>query len=529
MFIQNSYGAQGYRTRALNLFWQDDWKFRRNLTLNFGLRWEHNSGMTEVHDQAATYRQGQKSKVFPDAPTGLVYPGDQGITRSTYDEDLNNFGPRLGFAWDVLGNGKMSVRGGAGLFYDIPITELTLQFLGVPPYGIQPLTYYNMYADPWASSMDRPIPQPFPFKPPQKGGTFNFVDVAPLGLTIMDPHFATPYSGQWNLQVQYQFAGNWLLDVGYVGSSGVKLLNRRNINPAVPGPGATTGNTESRRILNQSHPERDKYYGTPFSGITDQITDSNSNYNSLQASISKRLGHGLTMTHAYTWGHAIDNASGLRVSARIDNAKLDRGNSEQDIRHRYVMSYQYELPWLKDQRGALGKVLGGWGVSGVTTFQTGSVINITEGQDRALNDSGGQRPDYISGTVTFYDPRSVDAVTGRANSWFDGTGGGTGGATTSPFFRRVGTSASWSAGAGRYGNLGRNVFHGPGLNNFDLAAAKRVMISESQTVLLRLEMFNMFNHTQFSNPVTGIGSVNFGRITSTRDPRIMQLSLSYTF
>ena len=136
LYIQNSDGRQGYRTRALNLFFQDDWKVRSRFTLNFGLRWEYNNGMKELRDRVLTFRRGQKSTVFPDAPTGVVYPSDTGISRSTYSEDLNNFGPRLGFAWDVLGSGKLSLRGGYGLFYDIPITELTVQFLTSPPYSI---------------------------------------------------------------------------------------------------------------------------------------------------------------------------------------------------------------------------------------------------------------------------------------------------------------------------------------------------------------------------------------------------------
>ncbi|MFB3776642.1 MAG: carboxypeptidase regulatory-like domain-containing protein [Bryobacteraceae bacterium] len=535
LFVQNSNGIQGYRTRAANLFMQDDWKFRSNFTLNFGLRWEYNTGMKELNNQVATLRLGQKSTVFPDAPTNMVYYGDSGITRSTYKEDLNNFGPRFGFAYDVLGNGKISVRGGYGLMYDIPITELTLQFLGIAPYGIQPLTYYTMYADPWASSQVNPIPQPFPFKPPARGGKFNYVDIAPIGFTVMDPHFATPYSQHWNLNVQYQLSRDWLVDVGYVANNGVKLLNRRNINPATPGPGAEVGNTDDRRVLNVNHPEKDKFGGYPFAAITNQLTDANSNYNSLQISATKRFSRGLAMTHAYTWGHAIDSGSGVRTTGgtsgqgRIDNARLDRGNSEQDIRHRYVMTFQYELPWLKSSRSPMGFILGGWGVEGIAAFSTGVPIDIYEPNDRALNDSDGQRPDYIGGTPQFYDPRRVDAVTGRPNSWFDGTGGGSATLATNPFFRRVGSGEAWSLGAGRFGNFGRNVFHGPGLNNWELGVFKKFRITERHTVQFRAEFFNAFNHTQFNLPNTNVGSANFGRITGSRDPRLIQLALKYMF
>jgi hypothetical protein len=532
LYAQSSKGRQGYRTRSANLFWQDDWKLKPNFSLNFGMRWEYNAPLTEVHDQVVAFRLGQKSTVFPSAPTDLVYPGDNGISRATYPGDWNNFAPRLGFAWDVFKNGKLSVRGGYGLFYDIPITTLTTQFLNVPPYGAEPYTYYTLYADPWATNH---LAQPFPFQPAKPGQSFNFTPYAPLALPgVMDPHFATPYAQQFNLTVQYQVHKDWLVDAGYVGTSGTKLLNRRQINPAVPGPGATSGNTESRRILNLNHPDAAAFGGTPLGTITDQLTDASSIYNSLQASVTKRLSHGLLLTGAYTWSHAIDDASALNAldngaPGRIDNARLDRGNSEQDVRHRFVMTYQYELPWWKQRRGALGHLLGGWELDGITTFQTGTPISVFENDDRALTGTYGQRPDYIGGDIQLYDPRAVSAVAGKPNSWFDGTGGGNATLAGSPFWRRVGSGPSWALGAGRYGNFGRNVLHGPGLNNFDVGVAKTFRITERQRLQLRSEAFNLVNHTQFKNPNGNDASVNFGRVTTTRDPRLIQLTLKYSF
>ncbi len=174
-------------------------------------------------------------------------------------------------------------------------------------------------------------------------------------------------------------------------------------------------------------------------------------------------------------------------------------------------------------------MLGGWGVAGVTTFQTGLVFDITEPTDRCLCDSGGQRPDYIGDAVVFFDPRRTDAVASRPNSWFDGTGGGSSTAATSPFFRRVGSATIYERGAGRFGNLGRNVFHGPGLNNWDFAAFKRFRVRERHQMQFRAELFNLVNHAQFDNPNGSIGSVNFGRVTSTKDPRLVQFSLRYFF
>ncbi len=529
-FAQNSASRPGYRTRSANLFVQEDWKVRPRFTLNLGLRWEYNTGLKELGDRVAAFRQGRQSTVFPDAPTGMVFPGDQGISRSTYGEDLNNFGPRAGFAWDVLGTGRLSVRGGYGLFYDTAYAELTLPFITTAPFSIQPFTAYTRYADPWESAIYYATEQPFPFKPVERSGSFDFTSIAPVILTVMDPDFATPYSQQWNLQLQYQLPGQWIVDAGYAGSNGVKLLNRRNINYAIAGPGANSGDTDSRRVINQDHPQADEYGGAPFSAITNQLTDANSNYSSLQFSATKRFSGGLQMSHSYTWAHAIDNISGLRGAAsRSDSARADRGNSDHDVRHRYVMTYLYELPWMKNRRGALGMIAGGWGVSGVTTFQTGLVFDITETTDRCLCDSSGQRPDFVGGNVRFYDPRSTSAVSGRPNSWFDGTGGGSPTASANPFFRRVGSGTSYESGAGRFGNLGRNLFHGPGINNWDIAVFKNFRVTERQNLEFRTEYFNAFNHTQFLNPAAQISSVNFGRITTTRDPRILQFSLMYAF
>ncbi len=527
-FIQSNSNRQGYRTHGISWFAQDDWKLRSNLTLNLGVRWEYGSPLIEVHDQAMAFRPGQQSTVFPDAPLGIVYPGDQGISRSTYSRDLNNFGPRLGLAWDVLGNGKVSVRAGYGLFYDALQTELTLQFLGVPPYGVQPTIYYTTLGNPYENSMVNPIAQPFPFKPAPKGGSFDYTALAPLGFTVMDPNFRTPYAQQWNFQTQIQLGKDWVLDTGYVGSNGIKLLNRRELNPAIAGPGANSGNADSRRIYNQNNPQDEQYGGAVFGSITDQLSDANSNYSSLQVMLTKRLSKNFQMSHAYTWGHAIDNVSGLRGVSNVVSSSYDRGNSDFDVRHRYVATYVYELPWLKDQRGFAGHVLGGWSVAGVTTFQTGIPFDIFENSDRALNGNvDTSRPDYIGGTVTFYNPRG--SVNGRANSYFDGTGGGTSTAAANPYFRRVGSAASWEKGAGRYGNFGRNVFHGPGLNNFDLMATKNIRIAEAQNVMFRAEFYNAFNHTQFNNPNSNIGSSNFGRITGAAAPRIVQATLQYSF
>lgn len=531
-YVQNSAGTPRYETQSYNFFIQDDWKIRSNLTLNLGVRYELDKPLVDSQDRINTFRPGQQSTVFPSAPVGMVFPGDTGITRSTYQTDKNNWGPRVGFAWDVLGNAKLSLRAGYGLYYDTVISETTLQFLTAPPFAIQPFSDCTTIDNPFANPLcTAPIPQPFPFTPVQPGDPFNFADLGTISMTINDPDFKTPYSHQYNLNVQWEFMKNYLLEVGYVGTAGINLLTRREINPALLiGANPSTANTNQRRLFNQGNPQNPAHGGAVFGNITNQETSANSNYNSLQATVSKRFSDGLYFQNAYTWSHCIDNSSGLRSNTRFLDPRQDRGNCDQDIRHRNVLSYIYELPFFKDQKGFAGKVLGGWQVSGVTVFQTGTPFNITEPTDRSLSGAGSDRPDFVgTGELEFFDPRNTDAALGGPNRSFNGTGGGSATAATNPNFRRVGSGTSLALGGGRFGSLGRNVFHGPGDIIFDFTMMKRTRVGENKILEFRSEFFNVFNHANFGNPNGSIGSANFGRITTTRDPRLIQFALKFHF
>jgi hypothetical protein len=536
-FVQNSAGAPRYETQSYNFFAQDDWKIRPNFTLNLGVRYELDKPLVDANDRVNTFRAGQQSTVFPSAPLGMVFPGDAGITRSTYQTDKNNWGPRVGFAWSLLDSGRLSLRAGYGLYYDTVISETTLQFLTAPPFAIQPSVDCTTIDNPFANVNPlcggSPIPQPFPHEPARPGDPFNFADLGAIPMTINDPDFKTPYSHQYNINIQWEFRKNYLLEVGYVGTSGINLLTRREVNPALLiGANPSTANTNARRVFNQGHPDNAAHGGSTFSNITNQETSANSNYNSLQMTVSKRFSDGFYFQNAYTWSHCIDNSSGLRSNTRFNNPRDDRGNCDQDIRHRNVLSYIYELPLYKDQRGFAGKILGGWQVSGVTVLQTGTPINITEPTDRSLTGAGANRPDFTGTEVVFNDPRNTDTANGGPNRMFNGTGGGTATAATNPFFRRVGSGTSLALGGGRFGTLGRNVFHGPGDINFDFTLMKRTRIGENKILEFRSEFFNIFNHANFDNPTAAnlsIGSGTFGRITTTADPRLIQFALKFHF
>jgi hypothetical protein len=535
-YDQSNSLRQGYRDKFLSFYAQDDFKIARNLTMNVGLRWDYGAPFTEVHGEEDTFRQGQQSSIYPTAPPGLVYPGDAGISASTYSPDYNNFGPRIGFAWDPFGNGKLSVRTGGGMFYNVPESELTLQFLGAPPYGAQIVSFADTdMTMPYQTSLYNPLTSnPFPFVSAKPGQPYNFVPDAPINITMMDPHFATPYAFQYSFQLQYQLARNWVAEAAYVGSQGRKLEDRRDASPGLPLPKANAGNVSEREAININNPLDAAYGGAVFGEINDQLTDANSNYNSLQLSLNKRTSYGLALTNAFTYSHCIDDASGLRTDSNPFNAAYDRGNCATDIRYAYVGTAIYELPFFREQHGFLGHALGGFILSTVVTLQSGIPFDIVDSGGRSLTGAGDDRPEYIGGQVEFVDPRSNAYYNGATNpytnDYFDGIGGASPTGSPNPYFARVGSGASLALGAGYYGDFGRNVFHGPGILNTDVSVGKSVHITESQSLTFRAQAFNFFNHAQFQNPVSDINASNFGEITATTEAaRIVQLSLQYKF
>ncbi len=493
LYQQNATPTQNYRSSSFNFYFQDDWKVRRNFTFNFGIRYELNTPTIDKFDRIASFRPGQQSRVFPKAPPGLVFVGDEGVERATIPTDKLDWGPRVGFAWDPFGDGKTSIRAGYGVYYDIPVTELQLQFLVVQPFALQVLRVGNVasMANPFGSD-----PNPFPFPGP-RGPETTFV--LPLSGTFLSPDFRTPYSQQYNFTIQRELARDLKVEAAYVGSRGTKLLRRRQGNPAIFGPGATAGNIQQRRIF---HPF--------YSGMTFQETVANSNYNSLQLSVEKRYSQGFALLGAYTLSKSIDNNSSLRFGAPQDpfNPGLDRGLSDFDMTHRLVISYLWELPFFKNQAGPLGRLLGGWQIGGITTFSSGFPFTVVTGADRSLRGVGADRPNLIG------DPR---LPTGRPT-----------GELVAKYFN---TSAFEPNGPGQNGTAGRNILRGPGFNNFDFTVIKRTKLPglESHFVQFRVEFFNLFNHPNFFNPVSNLASPNNGRILSARDPRIIQFALKYEF
>lgn len=494
------------RTWEYYSYIQDQWKVRRNLTLTFGTGWQIDTPLTDHFNNSVAinaFRVGQQSTVFPTAPTGLLFPGDSGITASGYRTHYNNFGPRFGFAYQPLNN--WSVRGGYGIYFDNSEEELTLQNLLAPPFALIDfgISDQNGFFTPDGTpSFNAPfasvngaasIANKYPFTPAKPGQPVDFSFFEPFSLNIINPNFNTPYVMNYNLAVEHQLPGPMVMQIAYVGSQGRRLEGVVEANP-----------------LNA--PIADP---NVFGSLGEQGTFINSNYNALQTSIQGRM-HGLSLRASYTYSHGLDNSSSFEDSQGIvipSNFHLTYGDSAYDARHRFVAAYVYSIPSLHNVMSALpSRVFDGWGVSGVTTFQTGFPITLTDSSDNSGQCNAAvtfygcwDRPQVV-GALQFENPR-----TSAGNLWFNPTAF----AVETP---------------GVLGNAGRNFFHGPGINNWDIGVFKDTRITEKTSLQVRIDMFNGLNHAQFANPDGDVNSSTFGEISSTQvAARIVQLGAHFTF
>lgn len=440
--------AQGFYTYA-----QDSWKATSNFTLNYGLGWQVNTPTTDHFNHSRSincFRPGQQSAIYPTAPLGLLFPGDNGCSASGYSTGFTHFGPRLGFAWAPQGSGalehltggagRFSLRGGVGVYFNQVEEEQTLQNLTAPPFALSdigvgdvggnpsfaaPFTSVNPaavtitnylgssntcgtppVACPTSTSTVNAasIPNKYPFTPPAAGSAVDFTNFFPMSLNVIDPRYAVPYAVNYNLTVQREFPGQMILSVAYVGSQGRHLERVQELNVGT-NPAACAADPAciaSRDSLATSFPQYFKYgyAGTPIAGaygsIGQQGTDGNSLYHSLQASLNKRTSHGLQFLLSYTYAHSWDNGSGFESSGFGNRGVnplipgLNWGDSDFDARQRFVASYQYEIPvpHALGSNGLLTRVFKGWRVAGATTFQTGFPLSLNTTNETSLTCPG---------------------------------------------------------------------------------------------------------------------------------------------
>ncbi len=481
------------RLHMLGLFAQDNFRVNRKLSLNLGLRWDPFFPYTDTEGHLAGFRPGQQSRVYVNAPRGVLYPGDAGFPDGGYGVTWLNFGPRIGFAYDLFGDGKSSIRGGYGIFFDHPNTISTNSPANQGPFGtLLSLTGndVNSFSDPYAGR-DNPFPL-------DRNPSPNVAFPLPHVVFSYDPDFRNPYLQAWNLSVERELFPSYLVRVAYAGSKGTRLAIGRELNPAVYAPGATTATTNQRRLL-----------APIFSNITNIEATGNSVYHSMQATLDKRFSHGLSVLASYTWSRSIDDGSENKQTGtnRINpfNQRFDRGLSNFDHTHRFTTSWLWEVPIRFSNRLA-ESLLGGWNLTGILQVQSGFPFTVSSGVDNARTGTGGQRPDQLK-DWHLPDDRSRGEKVLR---WFD-------------------TSAFALNALGTFGTAGRNSLRGPGFASLNLGLHKNFPIRESLKLQFRFEAFNALNNVNPDLPNGNRSSADFGRITNAGDPRILQFALRVAF
>jgi hypothetical protein len=512
------------RDRALNFYGQDTYKVTSRLTLNLGLRDELPFPATENKNRVNLFVPGAQSKVLSNAPAGLLYPGDPGVPSGLIPTQKTAFAPRAGVAWDPRGDAKMVVSAAYGIFYEPYYTGQggPLQDpISAPPYlkTLQIGFPVNSFSNPFYSP--DPFGQPFP---------------EPMTLLVVSRNLRLPYAQDWNLNIQRSFGADWLFQIGYVGTTGVRLPRFIEGNPAiyVPGydssgnPKSTTSNVNQRRLYSGctlAQPDNCVY------GSVGEIASiANSSYNALEASLRKRFSHGLSFLASYTWSHSIDDVSSFNITGSASqpvagendlaqnplNLAAERGRSMFDARHRFVLSYQWSLPFLQHSDNWYGHVLGNWQLNGIVTAMSGTPFTVFDSNDVSLQ---GQAPE-ISGFSS-----NRPNVVGNPNSgphtaaqWFNVNA-----------FQRI--TQDPNSPVQQFGNEGRNAVQGPGYVNWDFSALKNIRLTESKEVQFRGELFNVLNHTNFRLPVSDISapSTAFGHVQSDVSPRVIQVALKFLF
>lgn len=470
---------------------QDEFRPWSNVTLSVGLRYELSQPFVEKSDALNAFRPGQQSQRFPDAPVGLVYPGDPGVPRGTYETDKSNFAPRVGVVWDPTGTARSSLRAAWGIFYDALAGQGDFFQNGV-------------LAPPFTPLLEVSTPAPLTLRDPLSavsGGANLF----PPGLIFIGwgEDFTTPSVQHFNVTWQQEIGGTLGAEVGYVGSRGKNMPIFMEVNPGLYAAGQTA---PGARLF------------PAFSLVRPTFSEARSWYDSLQASLRMRQTHGMTFLLSYTLGHAQDHVSGLNIGgdqrpvlpvvigddASVESAlELEKGDALFDVRHRFVVSFSAELPTPQNMGAVMRHLAGGWQVNGIVQAQTGFPFTVWDPVTsiRYLTNRPNMTCDPNDGA-----PNTVD-------EWF-----------TAACFERRPVPQTAEPGA-----QGRNEVRGPGFARTDLSFFKNVGLTGRHRLQFRVEFFNLFNQTRFGQPGNQIGTATFGRITTSEDGRIVQLALKYNF
>ena len=514
---------------------QDSWKFTRNLTLNYGVRYEPFMPWHELQGRMGSFfpalqASGTHSAKYPNAPAGMLFAGDQGFNPNGVASVYDHFMPRLGFAWDVFGTGRTSVRGGAGMFYDSRINSTLFNiYSNLAPF-ITSVSFNNSaagtvinVADPFGSyGIPNPFPYPtFPSATPPPGPSAP-ISNSQAWLTFDETHgFQDPLTYDWNLALEQRLTSSLSMRTAYVAEHSSHEWTDLELNPIVNG--TRLYNQPGCAATNACYPNT----------ITAANTGGNTNYNSLQVSAEQRVRYGLTLLFNYTWSKALNdlpwNQAATSIGAgnafvypiTVPNFKsLDYGPADFDHRNVSALSYVYAVPkFLNDAPAAARYVVNGWSTSGLFQYRSGDPLTIWSSNSNV--DGSGEDRD-----------RAVQ--TGPAH------GGSVCGASVNckSFLNPAGfTNPTAGSGIASFGNVKKGSFVGPGFAEWDASLARRFAISERTYLQFRAEYFNLLNHANLGDPGTTLGG-SFGKITGSTPQntaaaanleRIAQLSLKLVF
>jgi len=546
--LQPFYG----RNKYAGFYAQDSWRVRHDLTLNYGLRWDRIEPWYEKYNQIATFVPGKQSVVFPNAPAGILYPTDPGVPRTLAPPGDRDFAPRIGLAYSpsasgdgmfakILGGpGQTSIRASYGIFYTA-IEALTIGVMAAnAPYG----TTYTSPAPPLfptpfiTASNGQNLGQYFPVTLAALNSSASHPD--PIDFTQFEPitglpNYSTsnriPYTEQYMLSLERGFGANSVLSVNYVGNQGHRLLVLEEANPGNPALCLFLSNPAN--LVSGETPcgpfgEDTKYttvggtvyngtrgpLGSNFGSNANQTTIGNSNYNALQVTLRHTSKH-FNVLAGYTYSKSQDQSSNLGEAVNPFNPSLSKALSSFDVRHNFVVSYNYQLPFESLFRASNGWTRG-WEISGITHFSTGLPVTLINYGDNSLigaepngiNNFGIDEPDYAGGPLDLnHNPRN--------GAYFN--------------------ASQFSENApGTPGTARRRFFSGPGLDNYDMALLKNLPLTETKSLQFRVEGFNAFNHTQFFGPQSVDGNIanlgtTFGQVVSANSARLIQLGMKFIF
>jgi hypothetical protein len=527
--------GRAFRVWETSVYVQDDFKVSTHLTLNLGFRFDR---LGHIADALGRNGSLDPALLNPNPPAngtlaGYVVPSNYsggaippGVTQSDNQfavkgDGQNTWNPRVGLAWQLPHTKRMVLRAGYGVYHSRYTGQPFVQLLSAPPFAISRFLQFGANAAATEAV-------PFPLDPVALPFFPAYSPTTALGVTIFDPHFRPPMMQEYSLGIQTQLSGGLVLDVGYSGARGLHLIRDRSINqagiasPAHPIRGETT-NTLTNVML------RVPFQGWDSANLLQIESAGASWYNALLVSLNKRFSHGLQAQVSYTFSRNLTTDPLTSVGANGGFSNGDQNNPKQRYgpdffvrEHRLIANYTYQFPGPKNLSSLRGRILGGWGVAGVTTFQSGHKLLVIFGPNgRNVFGQGADRAS-LSGACPVGHYLNSGSVTSKLNAYVN----------ASCFAEPAPFSADDANGLG-FGNSGVGIYDGPGQNNFDLSVAKRFELrwpQENSLLEFRSEFFNAFNHPQFCDPDVQLNSPTFGQISCTSvAPRIVQFALKFTF